>query len=117
MCPCGKKGAQQCHRGEKAPGFSWIVGGAEGAASVQCGQHQAQQDLINTHKYLRGRNEDEGVRLFAVLPPDRTRGNGHKLEHMKFHKKIPVGVVKHRSKFPEKSWNVCLWRYLKPNCT
>lgn len=88
MCPCGKKGAQQCHRGEKAPGFSWIVGGAEGAASVQCGQHQAQQDLINTHKYLRGRNEDEGVRLFAVLPPDRTRGNGHKLNHMKFQRKF-----------------------------
>lgn len=55
---------------------------------------QAQQDLINAYKHLRRKNEDEGARLFAVLPPDRTRGNGHKLKHMKFHKKITGRVVK-----------------------
>jgi len=37
------------------------------------------------HKYLIGCNEEEGDSLFSVLPVDRTRGNGHKLKHMKFH--------------------------------
>jgi len=40
-------------------------------------------DLINAYKYLKGGCQE--ARLFSVMPSNRTRGNGHKPKHKKFH--------------------------------
>ena len=45
-------------------------------------------ELINAYKYLQGRGQEDGAKLFSVVPSDRTRGNGHKLKQRKLQLKM-----------------------------
>ncbi|KAJ7398269.1 hypothetical protein BTVI_126902 [Pitangus sulphuratus] len=42
-------------------------------------------NLINANKYLKGGCQEDGARLFSVVPSDRMRSYGHELKHEKFH--------------------------------
>lgn len=45
---------------------------------IQPGEGEAQGDLIDVHKYLKGRRKEDGARLLSVVTSARTGGIGHK---------------------------------------
>ncbi|RMC02836.1 hypothetical protein DUI87_20027 [Hirundo rustica rustica] len=47
-------------------------------------KRQLRWDITNMSKYFKGVCQEEGNRLFSVVPSDKTRGNGHKREHTPF---------------------------------
>ena len=62
-------------------------------------------DLRNAYKYLQGGCQEDGARLFPVVPSDRTRGNGHKLKPRKFQLKtrknfFPLRVTEPWNRLP-----------------
>ena len=62
-------------------------------------------DLIQVYKYLRCGGHSGEASLFSVVHGDRTRGNGHKLQHRKFRTNVrknffTVRVTEHWNRLP-----------------
>ncbi|KAF4794142.1 hypothetical protein TURU_104854 [Turdus rufiventris] len=60
--------------------------------------------LKKDYKYLKGGLQENGSRFCSVVPCNRTRGNGQKLMHRKFHLNtrnfLTVQMTEHRKRFP-----------------
>jgi len=68
-------------------------------------KRRLREDLINAHKYLQCGCQEDGAKLFSLVPRDRTRGNGHKLKHRKFGLRMrnnffPLRVTEHWNTLP-----------------
>ena len=73
--------------------------------SRNCSQNLEEDETLQVYKYLRCGGHSGEASLFPVVRGDRTRGNGHKLEHRKFHTNVcrnffTVRVTEHWNRLP-----------------
>lgn len=80
------------------------------------GKRQLRGDPILVYKYLKGGWQENGARLFLVVPVNRTKDNKQKLMASKFHlnmrkKFFTVHCLCIGTDCPEKLWSFSHWRY------
>jgi len=78
------------------------------------------RDLINAYKYQKDGSQEVGAGLFSVVCSDRTKGNGHKRQHRKFHQNtrknfFTVRVTSPGTGCPERWWSLLPWRCSRPS--
>ena len=65
-------------------------------------ERELRGDPFNAFKYLMDRSQADEDRVFSVVHSDRTRGNGQRVEHTKFHtnmrKNFTVRVTEHSNR-------------------
>ncbi|OWK60700.1 hypothetical protein RLOC_00012187 [Lonchura striata] len=67
-------------------------------------KRQLRRDLINIYNFLKGGCQRNEASLFSVVPSNRTRNNGQKLTHRKFHLNMGIQVRLTGQQFPESSF-------------
>lgn len=85
-------------------------------------KRQVRGGLINVYNCLKRRCQEDGSRLFLVVPSTRARGNREKFMRRKFHLYVrknlfTVWMTEHWSKLPREVMEFPHWRYSRTVCT
>ena len=94
------------HKDDEEPGASHLYEERlEDLELFSLEKRRLKGNLINVCRYARGRSQVDRARLFLMMPSNKTRGNGYKLENKNFHRNIrkyffTLMVTEHQNKLP-----------------